>query len=148
MTKDRHIQFATIAQVDAAFSYLMEPKKSRKTNQFICLGRDSKTRVFLRRVKMPALPLLVGNKDLREKLKPREKSPLFRVVAGAIALKTSRLSQEISLAIKEEKLKEATKILYTLEPPKIGEWIEENPLTEKEFNALLSDEKAPNEKPP
>jgi hypothetical protein len=137
MTKDKHIQFITLTQVDNAFDYLTEPKKRRKTNDFICLGRDSKTREFLRRVKMPALPLLADNVDLRKSLESRQKSPLFRVVAGAISLKTSKLREEISLAVQEEKSKEIVEILYTLEQPKDGEYIDSNPLTEKEFNALI-----------
>lgn len=137
MTKDRHVQFTTIAQVDNAFNYLTEPKKRRKTNDFICLGRDSKTREFLRQVKMPALPLLADNVSLRKSLEPREKSPLFKVVAGAIALKTSKLREEIALAVQEEKSKELIEILYTLEQPEDGEFIDESPLTDKEFNALI-----------
>jgi hypothetical protein len=137
MTKDKHIQFITLTQVDNAFDYLTEPKKRRKTNDFICLGRDSKTREFLRQVKMPALPLLADNVDLRKSLESRQKSPLFRVVAGAIALKTSKLREEITLAVKEEKAKTVETKPYTLEDPKDGEFVDENPLTDKEFNALI-----------
>ena len=140
MTKDRHTQFITTAQVNAAFNYLIEPKKSRRTNSFVCLGRDSKTRAFLRQVKMPALPLLADNIDLRNSLKPREKSPIFEAITNAFALKANALQKKISLAIEEEKSKEEINILYRLEPPKNGEWIEENPLTGEQFNALLIDE--------
>jgi hypothetical protein len=71
MIKDKYTQFATVDQVNNAFYYLTEQKKRRQTNEFFCLGRDDKTRMFLRQVKMPVLPLLADNKELRDSLKPR-----------------------------------------------------------------------------
>lgn len=63
------------------------------------------TKGLIAKINLPPLPLLASNKALRESLKPREKSPLFKVVASAIAVKYSNLLEEITDAIQQEKQK-------------------------------------------
>lgn len=135
--------FKKIGQLSAElylyYPYTSEgnPRKLKRRNELICLGRDAKTRQFLSKIKMPALPLLLSNKELRESLKPREKSPLFGIVSNAISQKAAKLSKSVTRAIREERQKKQTHILYRLESPKSGEWIDESPLTEEQFKAML-----------
>lgn len=63
------------------------------------------TKGLIAKISLPPLPLLASNKALRESLKPREKSPLFKVVASAIGSKYHNLKEQISDAIQQEKEK-------------------------------------------
>ncbi len=63
------------------------------------------TKKLIGRINLPPLPLLVSNRSLRESMKTREKSPLFKVVASAIAVKYGNLLGEITDAIQQEKEK-------------------------------------------
>jgi hypothetical protein len=113
MVKDRHTQFVDIKQVNAAFRYLTEPKKPLSSISFffrnvplLCIGRGAKTRAIIQRMSFPELPLFADNKELRESLKPRAKSPLFRVVASTIAFKAKGIKDDIRDAINQEKNKQ------------------------------------------
>ena len=134
-TQDELLSTVGKLSAELYLSYADTNKKKSKENKLTCLGRDSKTRLVLNRIRMPLLPLLAKNKDLRKSLEPRQKSPLFKVVASAIALKANHLQKQITRASKQEESKE---ILYRLEPPEDGEWIDKNPLTGEQFNALIS----------
>ncbi len=106
----------SVGQVNKAFDYLLEIKnRPKKRSEFLCIGRGHKTRKFLKDFKLPPLPLLRDNLDLRTSLKPREKSPLFRVAAAAIAAKARNLNEQIKEARKV--LPSNNSILYRLEPP-------------------------------
>ncbi len=105
-----------VSQVDVAFKYLLEIKdRPKKRSEFICLGKGAKTRQFLKELKSPALPLFKDNAELREFTKPRDKSPLFRVVAATIASKAQDLKNQVREARKV--LPPNPEILYRLEPP-------------------------------
>jgi hypothetical protein len=104
--KDTHLQSRPIAAINAAFYYLDEPKKRKKFTRLVCIGpKTITTKELIGRINFPPLPLLAGNKALRESLKPREKSPLFKIVASAIGSKYYDLKEQISDAIQQEKEK-------------------------------------------
>lgn len=137
-SKDRFTQFVDVRQVNAALFYLDIEKKEKKRAKYLCLGRDSKTREFLSKLVLPPIPLLMDNVDLRNSLKPREKSPLYRVVAAAWACKFKNLGDEVKAALKDQASQSTYPVLYRLEPPKDGESSNE-PLTWEEYQILLKD---------
>lgn len=129
-----------VSEVNRASDYLLSDKeRPKKITPYFCLGRGHKTRVFIKQLNLPPIPLFQDNIELRESLKPRAKSPLFRVVAAAIASKTNDLKEQIKAA---QKLDAPThSVLYRLEPPKDGE---ESylPLTWEEYQIMVKDEAA------
>jgi len=142
--KDKFTQFVDARQVNAAFAYLDIPKSHKKQSKYLVIGRGEKTRMFLKMVELPPIPLLADNKNLRLQMKPREKSPLYRVIAAACIYKLKSLREEIKLAIEREKQSPPYNypILYRLEPPFSGE--KPNiPLTWEEYQVFCADE-APN----
>lgn len=125
----------SVKQVDKAFSYLGE--------QVFCIGRCHKTRKFISerlKYRLPPLPLLLSNKELRESLESRRKSPLFRIVAASIATKAKNLKEEIKAA-QNFSPRQDCPVLYRLEPPKDGE---ESylPLTWEEYQVMVKDGEA------
>jgi len=136
--KDKFTQFVDVRQVNAALFYLDIEKKEKKRAKYLCLGRDAKTREFLSKLVLPPIPLLADNVDLRNSLKPREKSPLYRVLAAACVYKFKSVKEEIKTALKDQTNQQTYPVLYRLEPPKDGEPSNE-PLTWEEYQALLKD---------
>lgn len=116
--------------VDAAYNYI-------NGERAFCLGSDKKGYEVIKRIKLPPLPLLLNNKELRESLESRRKSPLFRIVAASIATKAKNLKEEIKAAQKINPIEYP--VLYRLEPPMDGEKIYDA-LTEKEFQVYCQDE--------
>ncbi len=105
-TKQLHEQIRPVRAINAAVDYLDEPKRQKKFRRLVCIGRQTiATKELIERINLPPLPLLVGNKTLRESMKVREKSPLFKVVASAIGSKYQFLKEEITDAIQQEKEK-------------------------------------------
>ena len=105
--------------VDAAFDYVCDPINS--------LGERKKFRRY------PNLTFGPKNWETAQIFKlilnPRKKSFLQQIIDAA---EKERLKQMIPI------------VLYRLEQPKNGEYIDKNPLTDKEFSALLVNEEAPN----
>lgn len=134
----------SVQQVNAAFEYLSSiVSRPKKRSEFFCIGSGHKTRKFINerlKHRLPAIPLFKNNKELRESAKPREKSPLFRVVAAAIASKTQDLKEQIKAA-QNFSPRQDYPVLYRLEPPKDGE---ESylPLTWEEYQIMIRDEAA------
>ena len=135
--KDRHSQLVDVRQINVAFEYLLTSEPHKKSNPYICIGSGDKTRAFLKRVNLPPLPLLKDNASLRESLKPREKSPLFRIVASQLAFKFQDLKQQIKDARKFDPPKYP--VLYRLEPAIDGE-IPNDPLTWEDYQVFCSHE--------
>lgn len=126
----------SVIQVNEATRYLNEDKnRPKKRSEFLCIGAGHKTREFIKHLKdndrLLPIPLFTDNRELRESLKPREKSPLFRIVAASIASKAKNLKEEIKQAQKPY-IRQEYPILYRLEPPMDGEKIYDA-LTEKEY---------------
>lgn len=113
-----HEKFRPIKVIDAALSYLEEPKKRRKWTPTITIGPKTLiTKKVISKLKLPPLPLMISNKELRENMKDREESPLYKIAAFAISEKFNSIKKEIKTAIKEENAKEMSpQILYRLEP--------------------------------
>lgn len=63
------------------------------------------TKVLIAKINLPPLPLLASNKALRESMRPREKSPLFKIAASAINNKYQFLKAELAEALEQEKAK-------------------------------------------
>ena len=97
---------------DAAFKYLCEYKNS--------LGKTKKTNKFPLTLFGP-----INNETvlLLKSLAVKRKPTFWNVLADAV---------------EQEKQKELPPVvLYRLESPLDGEWVEKNPLTEEEFNASI-----------
>ena len=133
----------SVVQVNEATRYLNEYKeRPKKRSEFICIGAGHKTREFIKHMgdndRLLPIPLFVDNKELREQIKPREKSPLFRVIAASLASKAKNLGEEIKQARKPYTRQEYP-ILYRLEPPMDGEKIYDA-LTHQEYLVYCQDE--------
>jgi len=130
-----------VSEVNRASDYLLSDKeRPKKITPYFCLGRGHKTRIFIKQLNLPPIPLFRDNIELRESLKPRTKSPLFRVVAAAIASKTNDLKERIRTA-QNFSPRQDYSVLYRLEPPKEGEE-SYSPLTWEDFQIMVKDAKA------
>lgn len=97
---------------DAAWNYLLDPRNS--------LGKTK------RRNKFPLTVFGPINK---------ETSLLFKSLA--VKRKPTLWNALVSAAEKERQKEFPPVVLYRLEEPEDGEWVEENPLTEEQFQASI-----------
>lgn len=133
----------SVVQVNEATRYLNDYKeRPKKRSEYLCIGAGHKTREFIKHMgdndRLLPIPLFLDNKEIRDSLKPREKSPLFRIVAASLASKAKNLGEEIKQARKPYARQEYP-ILYRLEPPMDGEKIYDA-LTEKEYLVYCQEE--------
>lgn len=114
MTKSetrRHEKLRPIDAINSAFFYLDEPKKRRKWTPLVTIGPKTQiTKKIVEKVTSnkdyPPIPLFADNKELRNQMKIREKSPLFKIAASAISRKYYDWCMEIFDAIEQEKSKQ------------------------------------------